>query len=221
VASGIRMDLALLSADYIRELSCHHVGGRLKVAPEHVSTGVLAAMRKPPCGVFLEFARRFKAESEKAGKEQFLAPYFIAGHPGSDLKSMVELAVFLKERGYKPDQVQDFIPAPFDVATAMYYTGRDPMSGKEVPVARSLRERRWQKALAQYFKPENYSEVREALLAAGRGDLIGEGPGALIGPRPPRSAFDARRAPEARAPAASAGYRPKRAAWRRRSFGGK
>jgi len=112
VASGIRMDLALLSPEYMRQLTRHHVGGRLKVAPEHVNPRVLAAMRKPARDAFEDFARKFAEESRKAGKKQFLAPYFIASHPGSDLDAMIELAVFLKRTGHRPDQVQDFIPAP-------------------------------------------------------------------------------------------------------------
>ncbi|OGS04320.1 MAG: YgiQ family radical SAM protein, partial [Elusimicrobia bacterium RIFCSPLOWO2_12_FULL_59_9] len=160
VASGIRMDLARLSPGYMRQLTAHHVGGRLKVAPEHVNPGVLAAMKKPPHSTFEDFARQFKEENKKAGKKQFLVPYFIASHPGSDVGAMIELAVFLKRNGYRPDQVQDFIPAPFDVATAMYYTGRDPMTGAKLPIAKKMRDRGVQRALLQFFKPENYFEVR-------------------------------------------------------------
>src|SRR5271170_1496999 len=193
VASGIRMDLARLSPEYMSELTKHHVGGRLKVAPEHVNTEVLAAMKKPTHDTFEDFAAKFKKENEKAGKKQFLVPYFIASHPGSDLNAMIELAVFLKRNGYRPDQVQDFIPAPFDVATAMYYTGRDPMTGAVLPIAKKMRDRKVQRALLQFFKPENYFEVREALLKAGRRDLIGGGCDALIPANPPRAALDARR----------------------------
>jgi uncharacterized radical SAM protein YgiQ len=194
VSSGIRMDLARLSPDYMRELTHHHVPGRLKVAPEHVDARVLAAMKKPTHDTFEDFAGQFKRENERAGKKQFLVPYFIASHPGSDLKAMIELAVFLKRNGYKPDQVQDFIPAPFDVATAMYYTGKDPMTGQEMPIARNMRDRKLQRALLQFFKAENYFEVREALLKAGRKDLIGGGCDALIAAKPPAAAIAARRA---------------------------
>jgi uncharacterized radical SAM protein YgiQ len=227
VASGIRMDLARLSPEYMSELARHHVGGRLKVAPEHVSPRVLAAMKKPALDTFEDFARIFEEESKKAGKRQFLAPYFIAGHPGSDLNAAIELAVYLKRNGCKPDQVQDFIPAPLDIAGAMYYTGKDPMTGAELPVARNMRDRRAQRALSQFFKPENYFEVREALLKAGRKDLIGNGRDALIPAEPPRAALEARREKADRGPqdrvhreetaTASRGYRPKRSTWRRRS----
>ena len=192
VASGVRMDLARLSPEYIGELARHHVGGHLKVAPEHVDAGVLEAMKKPSLETFEDFARLFNAESAKAGKRQFLVPYFISGHPGSGLAEMIELALFLKRAGCKPEQVQDFIPAPFDVATAMYHTGRDPMSGRAVKVARGLRERKLQRALLQFFQPRNYFEVREALLCAGRRDLIGQGRDCLIPSKPPRAALEAR-----------------------------
>ncbi len=118
VASGIRMDLARRSPEYIAELTTHHVGGHLKVAPEHVDPDVLMKMRKPSNDDFEYFTEEFKEASKKAGKKQFLIPYYIASHPGSDVDSMIELALFLKRNGYKPDQVQDFIPAPLDVATA-------------------------------------------------------------------------------------------------------
>jgi len=193
VASGIRMDLARRSPRYMRELTRHHVGGHLKVAPEHTDPGVLDRMRKPCTDDFEKFAESFQRESKKAGKQQYLVPYFISGHPGSDLDAMIDLAVFLKRSGYRPDQVQDFIPAPFDVATAMYYTGIDPFTRKPVHVARHLRDRKLQRALMQFFKPENYHEVRKALLEAGRGDLIGAGPDALIPANPPREANASRR----------------------------
>jgi len=194
VASGIRMDLARRSPRYMRELTRHHVGGHLKVAPEHTDPSVLARMRKPGTDDFGKFAKSFAEESEKAGKKQYLVPYFIASHPGSDLDAMIDLAVFLKRNGYEPDQVQDFIPAPFDVATAMYYTGIDPFTKKPVHVARHLRDRKLQRALMQFFKPENYLEVRKALLMAGRGDLIGHGCDALIPAEPPRKVLERRRA---------------------------
>ncbi|MEK7233886.1 MAG: YgiQ family radical SAM protein [Elusimicrobiota bacterium] len=194
VASGIRMDLARLSPEYMQELAAHHVSGRMKVAPEHSDPKVLVLMKKPTHDTFEDFAAKFGEESKKAGKKQYLVPYFIAGHPGSDLKAMIELAVFLKKKGYKPDQVQDFIPGPHDLATAMYYTGRSPETGLPIHVAKGMRERRLQRALLQFFKPENYFDVREALLAAGRGDLIGSGRDVLIGAMPPREALLDRRA---------------------------
>ena len=214
VASGIRMDLARRSPRYIRELARHHVGGHLKVAPEHTDAGVLGRMRKPCNDDFERFAESFVEESRKAGKKQYLVPYFIASHPGSDLDAMIDLAVFLKRGGYKPDQVQDFIPAPFDVATAMYYTGLDPFTKEKVFVARQLRDRKLQRALMQFFAPENYFEVRRALLRAGRADLIGGGCDALIPSKPPREAV-LRRRKDANAPARgdhvhTVGYRPHR-----------
>jgi uncharacterized radical SAM protein YgiQ len=193
VASGIRMDLARRSPEYLRELVRHHVGGRLKVAPEHTDPQVLDAMRKPSADDFAWFREVFDAESARAGKDQYLVPYFIASHPASDLNAMIDLAVFLKRHGYRPDQVQDFIPAPFDVATAMYYTGLDPFTKKPVYVARHLRDRKLQRALMQFFKPENYFEVREALRQAGRQDLIGDGCDSLLPAKPPREAIAARR----------------------------
>jgi radical SAM superfamily enzyme YgiQ (UPF0313 family) len=209
----------------MRELARHHVGGHLKVAPEHTDPEVLARMRKPGTGDFEAFAATFARESKKAGKKQSLVPYFIASHPGSDLPAMIDLAVFLKRNGYQPDQVQDFIPAPFDVATAMYYTGIDPFTKKPVHVARHLRDRKLQRALMQFFKPENYFDVRKALLQAGRGDLIGSGCDALIPAKPPTEAIARRRkdagdyvhaiekkkrSKKESRHAAAAGYRPRR-----------
>lgn len=193
VASGIRMDLARHSPEYIEELTQHHVGGHLKVAPEHVDPDVLFKMRKPYNDDFEFFTDKFKEASAKAGKKQYLVPYFIASHPGSSIESMIELAIFLKRNGYKPDQVQDFIPAPLDVATSMYYTGLDPFTLKEVHIARAFRDRKAQRALMQFFKPENYFEVRDALREVGRSDLIGEGCDCLIPSKPPKEAIEKRR----------------------------
>jgi uncharacterized radical SAM protein YgiQ len=194
VASGIRMDLAQLSPEYMRELTAHHIGGHLKVAPEHTDPGVLSVMKKPDIDNFQTFAKDFKKASQQAGKpKQYLVPYFIASHPGSDLHAMIDLAVFLKRNGYRPDQVQDFIPAPFDIATCMYYTGIDPFTKEAVYIAKGLRDRKMQRALMQFFKPENYFAVREALLQAGRQDLIGGGCDCLIPTQPPKDAIAARR----------------------------
>ena len=193
VASGIRMDLARRSKEYMQELAKHHVGGHLKVAPEHTDPDVLMKMRKPSNDDFEKFAEVFDRESKKAGKKQYIVPYFIASHPASGLDAMINLAVFLKQNGYRPDQVQDFIPAPFDVATAMYYTGIDPFTKKPVYIARQLRDRKLQRALLQFFKPENYFEVREALQQAKRTDLIGDGCDSLIPSKPPKEALLRRR----------------------------
>ena len=199
VASGIRMDLAQKSPEYMAELAAHHVGGHLKVAPEHTDANVLRLMKKPDSGDFEGFARAFQQASAAAAKKQYVVPYFIASHPGSDLNAMIDLAVFLKQNGYRPDQVQDFIPAPFDIATCMYHTGLDPFTGEEVYVAKHLRDRKLQRALLQFFKPENYFEVRKALLAAGRSDLIGSGCDCLVPAQPPRAALQARMAEAKRA----------------------
>ncbi|MCA8920606.1 MAG: YgiQ family radical SAM protein [Planctomycetes bacterium] len=193
VASGVRMDLAARSPEYLEAMAAHHVGGRLKVAPEHASDDVLQKMKKPSIASFTEFSDAFHAASARAGKNQQLVPYFIASHPGSGIEEMIELALYLKRNGYRPDQVQDFIPAPLDIATAMYYTGLDPISMQPVKIARGMRDRRLQRALMQFFKPANYFLVREALRNAGRTDLIGDGCDALIPAQPPREALEARR----------------------------
>jgi uncharacterized radical SAM protein YgiQ len=194
VASGVRMDLAQLSPEYLKELAEHHVGGHLKVAPEHTDPETLSLMKKPSIANFEKFASEFRKASDAVGKpKQYLVPYFIASHPGSDLNAMIDLAVFLKRNGYRPDQVQDFIPAPFDIATCMYYTGIEPMTRKPVHVDKHLRNRKLQRALMQFFKPYNYFLVREALIKAGRADLIGKGCDALIPSEPPPEALEARR----------------------------
>ncbi|MCL6503990.1 MAG: DUF3362 domain-containing protein, partial [Pirellulales bacterium] len=202
IASGIRMDLARRSPQYMQQLVRHHVGGHLKVAPEHIDPNVLALMKKPGKEDFEEFGRAFREASRAAGKQQYLVPYFIASHPGSTLDAMIELALFLKRNGYRPDQVQDFIPSPFDIAACMYHTGLDPFTKQPVYVAKHLRDRKLQRALLQFFKPENYFEVRRALEQAGRHDLIGNGCDCLIPAHPPKEAIEARRR---RAQAAFAG----------------
>ncbi len=221
VASGVRMDLARLSPEYMRELTAHHVGGHLKVAQEHSDAATLSMMKRPAPSTFQDFDRQFRTQSKKAGKEQYLVPYFISAHPGSDLNAMIDLAVFLKKNGYKPEQVQDFIPAPFDIAACMYHTGLDPMTMQPVQVAKGLRDRKMQRALMQFFKPENYFTVRKALLEAGRADLIGNGCDCLIPASPPQAAVESRRKNATRAALEgdhvhsrrrmpTAGYRPRR-----------
>jgi uncharacterized radical SAM protein YgiQ len=192
VASGIRMDLARFDDEYLEEMAKHHVGGQLKVAPEHTSPKVLDLMKKPAIATFDEFARKFDVASRRAGKDQFLIPYFIASHPGSGVPEMIELAVFLKARGYKPRQVQDFIPAPMDIATCMYWTGLDPVTMQPVETVKKLKDREVQRALMQYFKPENWFVVQKALVDAGRSDLIGSRPECLIPSTPPKIALAAR-----------------------------
>lgn len=187
IASGIRMDLANLDDGYIEELATHHVGGHLKVAPEHVDDDTLYLMKKPGMDVYLEFEERFQEASEKAGKEQYLVPYLMSSHPGCDMKSAVSIAEFLDARKLKPQQVQDFIPTPGTPATCMWWTGIDPHTMQPVHVTQKQRDKRKQRALLQYWKPENEKLVREALTDADRRDLIGDRPGALVGSSDPRS----------------------------------
>jgi uncharacterized radical SAM protein YgiQ len=193
VASGVRMDLARKDPEYLQELAAHHVGGHLKVAPEHTDPEVLRLMKKPSADDYVEFDKEFQAASRRVGKKQYTVPYFIASHPGSGVEEMIELAVFLKQNSYKPDQVQDFIPSPFDIAACMYHTGLDPMTKEPVKVTKGLKDRRMQRALLQFFKPENWFEVRRALLESGREDLIGGGCDCLIPAQPPKEALDRRR----------------------------
>ena len=194
VASGIRMDLARRDPVYMRELAEHHVGGHLKVAPEHTDPGVLDLMKKPSNDDFEKFGHAVqKPIAKPPARSSISIPYYIASHPGSDLNAMIDLALFLKRNHYRPDQVQDFIPSPFDIAACMYHTGYDPFTMKPVYIAKHLRDRRLQRALLQFFKPENYFEVRKALEQAGRQDLIGSGCDCLIPDRPPKEALSRRR----------------------------
>src|SRR6202035_772927 len=158
----------------------------------HTDSNVLRLMKKPDGDDFRGFTTAFQAASSRAGKKQYLVPYYIASHPGSDLHAMIDLALYLKRNGHRPDQVQDFIPAPFDVASCMSYTGIDPFTKKPVHVDRHLKDRKLQRALMQFFKPENYFAVREALIQAGRADLIGGCEG-LIPANPPKEAIEAKR----------------------------
>jgi uncharacterized radical SAM protein YgiQ len=182
VASVIRYDLAERSPEFIRELAAHHTGGQLSVAPEHNNKDVLDKMWKPPIECYERFIDEFSSASEKAGREQHLVPYFISGHPGTTLLDMVDLAVYLKRRGIRPRQVQDFIPTPMAMATSMYYTGLSPFTQEPVHTAKTLREKRLQKALLLYWDPKHHDEAREALRLAKRTDLIGSGARALVPP---------------------------------------
>ena len=184
VRSGIRFDYALADPDdtFIRELCAHHVSGQLKVAPEHVSDAVLSVMGKPSRAVYDRFVAKYREVNREFGKKQYLVPYLMSSHPGSTLKEAVELAEYVRDMGYMPEQVQDFYPTPSTMSTAMYYTGVDPRTMKPVYVPRSPHEKALQRALIQYRKPENYDLVREALERAGRTDLIGYGPKCLIRP---------------------------------------
>jgi uncharacterized radical SAM protein YgiQ len=178
--SGIRHDLALRDPRFVRALARHHTGGQLSVAPEHTAPSVLALMRKPAIEQYERFVREFQAASREAGKDQYLVPYFLVGHPGSTLKDTLELALYLKRHGLRPRQVQEFIPTPMTWATAMYYTGLDPDTGQEVTVTRELREKRQMKALVLYWDRSQWQLGREALRALGRVDLIGSRPACLV-----------------------------------------
>jgi uncharacterized radical SAM protein YgiQ len=192
IASGVRYDLAERSPAFIRELARHHTGGQLSVAPEHVVDEVLDKMKKPGVASYERFAEQFSCASQEAGKEQHLVPYYISGHPGSTLQDMIALAQYLKARNMRPRQVQDFIPTPMSMATAMYYTGFDPFTRQPVYTAKDLRDKKLQKALLLYWDPAQHQLAREALRKAGRSDLIGHRPSCLVPPESPVRAGVAR-----------------------------
>ncbi|MDL2257686.1 YgiQ family radical SAM protein [Eubacteriales bacterium OttesenSCG-928-K08] len=189
VRSGVRYDYALYDKDgtFIRELVRHHVSGRLKVAPEHVDDRVLYYMNKPAHGLYDKFVDRYKKLCADMGLEQFIVPYFISSHPGCDLNAAIALAEYLKKSGQRPEQVQDFYPTPGTLSTCMYHTGLDPRTMRPVYVACTAREREMQRALMQFFMPRNHKKVREALLEAGREDLIGFHKNALVPPERDRA----------------------------------
>ena len=183
IRSGIRFDYLLLAHDdFLEELCRYHISGQLKVAPEHVAEQVTVLMGKSSKDVFMRFAKRFAAMNEKIGKKQYLVPYFMSSHPGADLQEAVELAEFIRDMGYHPQQVQDFIPTPGTLSTCMYYTGLNPFTDEAVYVARTAREKQMQRALLQYWLPNNKFAVVQALRMAGRTDLIGYGKRALVRP---------------------------------------
>ncbi len=197
VASGLRYDLAVESPEYVRELVQHHVGGYLKIAPEHVAKGPLSKMMKPGVGTYERFKKLFERYSEQAGKKQYLIPYFIAAHPGTTDEDMLELALWLKQNRFRPDQVQAFLPSPMATATAMYHTRKNPLKkvsrrgpddggpeGVEVP--KGKQRRRLHKAFLRYHDPDNWPMLREALRQMGREDLIGNGKRHLIPTYQPR-----------------------------------
>ncbi len=185
IRSGIRFDYMLYDKDdtFFRELCEHHVSGQLKVAPEHVSDRVLSKMGKPSNSVYKKFAGKYARINKKLGKNQFLVPYLMSSHPGSDLVAAVELAEHIRDIGYMPEQVQDFYPTPSTISTVMYYTGVDPRTMKPVYVPKNPHEKAMQRALIQYRNPDNYDLVKEALIKAGRRDLIGFEKHCLIKPR--------------------------------------
>lgn len=185
VRSGIRFDYLLLDKDdtFFRELVKEHISGQLKVAPEHISDAVLMRMGKPCNEVYERFLKKYKRLNEQMGKKQFVVPYLMSSHPGSTLKEAIELAEYIRDLGYMPQQVQDFYPTPSTMSTVMYYTGVDPRDMKPVYVVRNPHEKAMQRALIQYRDPQNYELVKEALLKAGREDLIGFDKKCLIPPR--------------------------------------
>ncbi len=185
IASGLRYDLAVKTPEYVKELVTEHVGGYLKIAPEHTESGPLSKMMKPGMGAYDEFKEMFERFSKEAGKKQYLIPYFIAGHPGTSLDDMLNLALWLKRNGFKADQVQNFYPSPMATATAMYHSGKNPLrrvrsNSEDVTTAMGGRQRRLYKAFLRYHDPDNWPMLREALKKMGRKDLIGNGKMHLI-----------------------------------------
>jgi uncharacterized radical SAM protein YgiQ len=197
IASGVRYDLAIEDPEYVKELAKHHVGGYLKIAPEHTEDGPLTKMMKPGMGTYYEFKRLFDKYSKEAGKEQYLIPYFIASHPGTTDEDMLELAIWLKENKFKLDQVQNFYPSPMATATTMYHSGVNTLrkvtkDSERVPSAKGEIQRRLHKAMLRYHDPKNFPQIRKALIKMGRDDLIGRGPEHLV---PPESAKERQQKP--------------------------
>jgi len=194
IASGLRYDLAIRSKTYVRELVTHHVGGYLKIAPEHTESGPLSKMMKPGIGAYDRFKQLFDHYSKAAGKEQYLIPYFIAAHPGTTDEDMLQLALWLKRNGFRADQVQAFLPSPMATATAMYHSGVNPLhkikrhGSEAVFSAKGLRQRRLHKAFLRYHDPENWPLLRQALKHMGREDLIGTSKAHLVPRQQPRTA---------------------------------
>jgi uncharacterized radical SAM protein YgiQ len=185
IASGLRYDIAVETPEYVRELVTHHVGGYLKIAPEHTEAGPLAKMMKPGMGTYDRFKAMFDKYSKQAGKEQYLIPYFIAAHPGTTDEDMLNLALWLKANGFRADQVQAFLPSPMAMATAMWHSGRNPLKkvtrdSEAVFSPKGRRQRRLHKAFLRYHDADNWPLLREALKAMGRADLIGNGKRHLV-----------------------------------------
>ncbi len=191
IRSGIRYDYMLCdeSETFFKELIRYHVSGQLKVAPEHCSAAVLEKMGKPYIDTYVNFSKRYFELSKSVGKQQYLVPYLMSSHPGSKLENAIELAVFLKKRGIRPEQVQDFYPTPGTISTCMFYTGLDPYTLKEVYTAKTPEEKAMQRALLQYYNPKNKELCLKALKKAGRYDLIGKGEGCLVAPDRPAGNF--------------------------------
>nr|MBP7566998.1 DUF3362 domain-containing protein [Burkholderiaceae bacterium] len=227
IGSGLRYDLAVQSPEYVKELVQHHVGGYLKIAPEHTENGPLSKMMKPGIGSYDRFKSLFEKFSAEAGKKQYLIPYFIAAHPGTRDEDMMNLALWLKKNGFRADQVQTFYPSPMATATAMYHSGRNTLTrvrremrdveDESVDIVRGEKRRRLHKAFLRYHDPNNWPLLREALKAMGRSDLIGNGKHHLIPTFQPltdggyQSARRKNSTPSAAAPAAPrAGNAPKK-----------
>jgi uncharacterized radical SAM protein YgiQ len=191
IASGLRYDLAIRDPEYVKELVTHHVGGRLKIAPEHTEKSTLSRMMKPPIGSYYRFKELFEKYSKEAGKEQYLIPYFISSHPGTTDEDMLNLALWLKENNFKPDQVQQFIPTPMALASAMYHTGVNPLKKvgsdtEHIDTAKTAKTRKLHKAFLRYHDPDNWQMIRVALKRMGREDLIGNGKEHLLPEFTPR-----------------------------------
>ncbi len=217
VASGVRYDLAIRSPAYVRELVQHHVGGYLKIAPEHTESGPLSKMMKPGMDAYDRFKQLFDQYSREAGKEQYLIPYFIAAHPGTSDADMLQLALWLKRNGFRADQVQTFLPSPMATATAMYHSGKNPLrkvtyTSEEVAIPKGLKVRRLHKAFLRYHDPENWPLLRSALKRMGRADLIGNAKRCLV---PGMAAQGNRRRQPARCPVSDPAHRSAEAAARR------
>jgi len=193
IASGLRYDIAVETPEYVKELVTHHVGGYLKIAPEHTEQGPLSKMMKPGMGTYDRFKQMFDKYSKEAGKEQYLIPYFIAAHPGTRDEDMLNLALWLKRNGFRADQVQAFLPSPMSIATAMYHSGKDTLhkvarNSPDIAIPKSIKQRRLHKAFLRYHDPKNWPLLREALKSMGRADLIGNGKQHLIPTFQPKTA---------------------------------
>ena len=186
IASGLRYDLAVLDEEYVKELVTHHVGGYLKIAPEHSEDATLSKMMKPGMGSYDTFKKMFEKYTKQAKKKQYLIPYFIAAHPGSTDEDMMNLSLWLKRNDFRVDQVQTFYPSPMALATAMYHSGRNPLKklmykrGEKIFVAKNLEQRRLQKAFLRYHDEKNWAYLRASLIKMNRAELIGDGPNQLV-----------------------------------------
>ena len=208
IRSGIRFDYLMLAKDDFLETVCrHHISGQMKVAPEHISDRVTRLMGKSERNVYLRFAERFRKINMRLGKKQYLVPYFMSSHPGATIDDAVELAEFIHDLGYRPEQVQDFIPTPGTLSTAMYYSGIHPLTGEAVYTAKTPKEKRRQRALMQYWLPENRPVVREALRLAHREDLIGYGKQCLVRPETGAGTNRSRSRKDGREPAQTSGHK--------------